>query len=185
MSAWIRRFVPVLTALAVCALLGALLWSPLQSALRYADLLAQPGPAPASLPSPLPGARLSDTWGAARSEGRRHEGIDIFAARNTPIRATVGGVVSGLREDRLGGRTVTVTGPGGYHHYYAHLQRYPDLKAGQWIAAGTTVGYVGDSGNARGTPPHLHYGVYTPLWQAVNPYPLLRKEPGTGNEAGG
>ena len=46
---------------------------------------------------------------------------------------------------------------------------------GDWVAPGTVVGYVGDSGNAAGTPTHLHYGVYTPLWQAVNPYPLLKK----------
>ncbi len=163
-------------ALALCALLSALWWPQLLAGLRYAELLRQPAPTSASLPNPLPGTRLSDTWGVARSEGRRHEGIDIFAARGTPIRASSGGLVARIGQDRLGGRTVTVTGPGGYHHYYAHLERYPALRRGDWIAAGTVVGYVGDSGNAKGTPPHLHYGVYTPLWTAVNPYPLLEKE---------
>jgi len=73
-------------------------------------------------------------------------------------------------------KNLTITGPGGYHHYYAHLKRYPALKVGDWIGLGTVVGYVGDSGNAVGTPPHLHYGVYTSTWTAIDPYPLLKRE---------
>jgi peptidoglycan LD-endopeptidase LytH len=168
----------LISALLVVALLGGvslLAWPSIRNAMRYAELLRQPGPETSSLAAPLPGVRYADTWGGARSEGRRHEGVDIFAPRDTPIRATVGGVVSRVGLDRLGGRIVYVTGPGGYHHYYAHLERYADLNAGQWISAGTIVGYVGDSGNAQGTPPHLHYGVYSPGWQATNPYPLLKK----------
>ena len=76
--------------------------------------------------------------------------------------------------DRLGGRTVMILGPGGVRHYYAHLERYAELSRGEWIKAGQVVGFVGDSGNARGTPTHLHYGIYTPSG-AVNPYPLLNK----------
>ncbi|ULH15748.1 M23 family metallopeptidase [Deinococcus sp. KNUC1210] len=171
-----RRLLVLTGLIVVLALLGALLWPQLQTALRYADLLRQPAPTAASLSDPLPGVRYADTWGGARSEGRRHEGVDIFAPRNTRIYAATEGVVSRIGEDRLGGRTVTVTGPGGYHHYYAHLERYPALKVGEWVTVGTVVGYVGDSGNAKGTPTHLHYGVYTPMWTAVNPYPLLRKD---------
>ena len=63
-------------------------------------------------------------------------------------------------------------GPGGQRHYYAHLDRYPDLTAGEWVNSGDVVGYVGDSGNAKGTPTHLHYGIYTAAG-AINPYPLL------------
>ncbi len=164
-----------LLALLVLAGLGWLLWPGIQRALQYADLLRQPAPSTSSLPLPLPGVRFADTWGGARSEGRSHEGVDIFAPRGTAIRSTTRGVVERIGPNRLGGRTVTVTGPGGYHHYYAHLERYSALKVGDWVAPGTVVGYVGDSGNAAGTPTHLHYGVYTPLWQAVNPYPLLKK----------
>lgn len=138
---------------------------------RRAALLA--APAPTALPNPLPGAALTDTWGGARSGGRTHEGIDIFARRNTPIRATTGGVVLNVGPNGLGGRTVMILGPGGQRHYYAHLERYPALKRGEWVKAGAVVGYVGDSGNARGTPPHLHYGIYT-AGGAINPYPLLR-----------
>lgn len=170
-----RRLWLLLLALVLLGGLVWLAWPAIQQARQYAELLAEPGPAAGSLPSPLPGRALSDTWGAARSGGRSHQGIDIFAPRGTAIRSATRGFVARIGEDELGGRTVTVTGPGGHHHYYAHLERYPDLKAGQWIAAGTVVGYVGDSGNARGTPTHLHYGVYTPSWQAVNPYPLLKR----------
>lgn len=171
----LRSLLSWLLALALLAGLVYVAWPSVQRATRYAGLLRQPPPLASSLPSPLPGVRYADTWGGARSEGRRHEGVDIFAPRGTQVRSTTPGVVGRIGADRLGGRTVTVTGPGGYHHYYAHLERYPALKVGDWILAGTVVGYVGDSGNAAGTPTHLHYGVYTPMWSAVNPYPLLKR----------
>jgi murein DD-endopeptidase MepM/ murein hydrolase activator NlpD len=63
-------------------------------------------------------------------------------------------------------------GPGGQRHYYAHLDRYSDVRRGQRIVIGDVLGYVGTTGNARGTPPHLHYGVYDSSG-AINPYPLL------------
>lgn len=141
---------------------------------QQVNLLQQPLPTDNSLPSPLLGQHLTDTWGGARSEGRRHEGIDIFAPRNTPIRATTQGVVSKVGDDRLGGKVVVIVGPGGAGHYYAHLEDYADISPNQWIETGDTVGYVGDSGNAKGTPPHVHYGVYI-NGSAVNPYPLLIK----------
>ncbi len=145
-----------------------------QDAQRSAALRAAPLPGPSSLPLPLPGVKFADTWGGARSQGRRHEGVDIFAPRNTPVRATTRGRVLNVGPDNLGGRTVMVLGPGGARHYYAHLERYPALKRGDWIEAGAVVGYVGDSGNAAGTPTHLHYGIYQ-HGGAVNPYPLLKK----------
>ncbi len=141
---------------------------------QQVNLLQQPLPTDNSLPSPLLGQHLTDTWGGARSEGRRHEGIDIFAPRNTPIKATTQGVVSKVGDDRLGGKVVVIVGPGGAGHYYAHLEDYADISPNQWIETGDTVGYVGDSGNAKGTPPHVHYGVYI-NGSAVNPYPLLIK----------
>ncbi|WP_291423835.1 M23 family metallopeptidase [Deinococcus sp.] len=149
-----------------------LLWPSVQRAQRYAALLN--APAPTTLPNPLPGRRLVDTWGGARSGGRHHEGIDIFAPRGTPIHATTRGIVLNVGPNDLGGRTVMILGPGQQRHYYAHLERYPNLARGQWVSAGDIVGYVGDSGNARGTPTHLHYGLYT-LRGAINPYPLLRR----------
>ena len=79
--------------------------------------------------------------------------------------------------NRLGGRIVRVFGPGGQWHYYAHLDRFADVRTGDVIAGGTVIGYVGDSGNARGTPPHLHYGIYRFRGGAINPYPLLKNFP--------
>ena len=132
--------------------------------------------APKSLPVPVEGvspAQLIDSWGAPRSGGRRHKGIDIFAPRRTRVLSATEGVVVRRGESRLGGRVVWVLGPGGQRHYYAHLDGWADVKAGKWLEAGTVLGYVGDSGNAKGTPPHLHYGVYPRGRAAVNPYPLL------------
>ena len=138
------------------------------------SLLQQELPTANSLPSPLPEQHLTDTWGAARSQGRSHEGIDIFAARGTPIRATTQGIVRKVGENTLGGRVVVVVGPGGAGHYYAHLEDYADISPNDWVDAGDIIGYVGDSGNAKGMPPHVHYGIYI-SGSAVNPYPLLQK----------
>ncbi|GAF59897.1 peptidase, M23/M37 family [Psychrobacter sp. JCM 18902] len=138
------------------------------------SLLQQELPTENSLPSPLPEQHLTDTWGAARSQGRSHEGIDIFAARGTPIRATTQGIVSKVGENTLGGRVVVVVGPGGAGHYYAHLEDCADISPNDWVNVGDIIGYVGDSGNAKGTPPHVHYGIYI-NGSAVNPYPLLQK----------
>ena len=117
---------------------------------------------------------LNDTWGAARSEGRTHEGIDIFASRNTPVLSASDGVIIRQGESDRGGTVVWIYGTDGLSHYYAHLENFSDHKVGQNVAAGDTIGYVGNSGNAITTPPHLHYGVYTDTG-ATNPYPLLTR----------
>lgn len=122
---------------------------------------------------PLP-ARLVDTYGAPRSSGRRHEGIDIFAPRHTPVLSTTRGVIVRRGDNRLGGRVVMVLGPGGQLHYYAHLEVFSELPLGAWVEPGLVLGYVGISGNAQVTPPHLHYGIYQPGGGAIDPYPLLR-----------
>ena len=135
---------------------------------------------PSSVRVPVQGLerrQVNDTWGAARSQGRTHEGTDLFAKRGTPVLSATRGIVTRLTENNLGGTVLYVMGPGGYQHYYAHLERYAKFKAGDWVKAGDTLGFVGNSGNAAGTPPHLHYGLYTPDWQAVNPYPLLARAP--------
>ena len=147
----------------------------IESKWQQVNLLQEELPVDNSLPSPLPGQQLTDTWGGARSEGRSHEGIDIFAKRNAPIQATTHGVITRIGDDRLGGRVVVIVGPGGAGHYYAHLEDYADINVNDWVEAGDIIGYVGDSGNAKGTPPHVHYGIYI-NGDAVNPYPLLIKE---------
>lgn len=129
---------------------------------------------PASLPVPLRVARprLVDSWGAARSGGRTHQGIDIFAPRGTPVTTPVSGLVLRIGENRLGGNVVTVLGPALQVHYFAHLDRFGGFREGDVVRVGDVLGFVGDSGNAKGGPPHLHYGIYAG-GRAINPYPML------------
>jgi murein DD-endopeptidase MepM/ murein hydrolase activator NlpD len=163
--------------LAVILILGAALLEPWLRHLSYAMRLASL-PAPAELPVPVQGVgpkALRDTWHGPRSGGRKHEGIDIFAKRGTPVLSSTEGIVLRVGSNRLGGLVVWVLGPAGERHYYAHLDGYADVRAGMRVGAGRVLGYVGDSGNAKGTPPHLHYGIYQ-AGGAVNPYPRLRPE---------
>jgi peptidoglycan LD-endopeptidase LytH len=75
--------------------------------------------------------------------------------------------------NRLGGNVVKVLGPGLEWHYYAHLDRYGAFRRGDVVRPGDVLGYVGDSGDARGTPTHLHYAIYSSSGHARNPYPRL------------
>lgn len=168
--------------LIVLAVLGLLAWpwlGPKLDYLRFAIQLST-RPAPTAVAVPVAGVTrrgLVDTWGGARSEGRRHEGIDIFARRGTAVLAATEGLVARIGENRLGGLSVWIYGPGRQRHYYAHLDRYVDtLSAGDRVAVGDVLGYVGNSGNAQGTPTHLHYGIYA-MSGAINPYPLLMSPP--------
>ena len=132
--------------------------------------------APEMLQVPVVGIspnQLRDTWGAPRSEGRQHQGIDIFAPKGTPVISTTPGIVQRIGQNRLGGNCVWILGPSGQVHYYAHLDHFGDIQPNQKIEPGDVIGYVGNSGNARSTPSHLHYCIYTFFGQAVNPFPLL------------
>jgi murein DD-endopeptidase MepM/ murein hydrolase activator NlpD len=159
---------------------GLAIRPPVVEAVRRARLLsASP---PAFLPVPVDGVEpegLRDTWGEPRSGGRRHQGIDIFAARRTPVRSTTRGVVVHRGPNPLGGRTVTILGPGGWRHYYAHLQQYGGQRRGDWVEAGEVIGFVGTSGNAPPKAPHLHYAIYT-REGPVDPYPMLSRSPRPG-----
>jgi peptidoglycan LD-endopeptidase LytH len=131
---------------------------------------------PKSLPVPVDGVRpaaIRNSWGAPRDRDRRHQGIDIFAKQGTPVRSTTEGLVVRLGQNRLGGNVVWVMGPGRQTHYYAHLSRFGAFEPGDRVLAGDIIGYVGDTGNARGTPHHLHYGVYQLGGGAINPFPLI------------
>jgi murein DD-endopeptidase MepM/ murein hydrolase activator NlpD len=117
--------------------------------------------------------QVADTWGASRGTGRRHEGQDIFAPKGTPVLSATSGFVYNIGENNLGGQTVSVIGAGGRVYYYAHLDKYaPGLEEGDRVTTRTVLGYVGTTGNAQGTPPHLHFGIYTGSG-AINPLPLL------------
>lgn len=126
---------------------------------------------------PLDGpVQFVNDWGFPRSDGRSHEGTDLFARRGTPVVAMADGIVDGVsRHDvGLGGLTVTYT-VDDHRIYNAHLSAVADgLEAGAPVHAGQVIGTVGTSGNARGTPPHNHLGVYRPDGAPVNPYPIVR-----------
>lgn len=112
-------------------------------------------------------------WGDSRSGGaRRHEGNDIFAPRGTPLVAVADGIVRSTKVGGLGGKTVWLRdGEGrGLSYYYAHLDSQL-VRPGQRVSRGDTVGLVGNTGNARTTPPHLHFGIYRR--GARDPFPYL------------
>lgn len=122
-------------------------------------------------------SQVSNTWHAARGTDRLHEGQDIFAPQGTPVFSATDGYIANIGQNSLGGQTVSVVGAGGRTYYYAHLDSYaPRIVAGDYVTKQTLLGYVGTTGNAVGTPPHLHFGVYTPAG-AMNPLPLLRDRP--------
>jgi peptidoglycan LD-endopeptidase LytH len=167
--------IAVLVAVGIVATAGARVLRPSLERAWFICTLATDSP-PSQLPSPVAAARarrLMDSWGAARSGGRHHEGIDIFAAKGTAVLSTTRGVVTRVGTNRLGGQIVGVLGPGLEWHYYAHLDRFGTFREGDIVHAGDVLGYVGNTGNARGTRPHLHYGIYHA--GATNPYPRLAR----------
>jgi peptidoglycan hydrolase CwlO-like protein len=137
---------------------------------------------------PVPGAGFSDDFGAPRYGGgfHPHGGNDMFAARNTPIHAPFGGSVEDSTNG-LGGIAVKVYGSQGWV-YNAHLDHIQPGVVGTTVSAGTVIGYVGDSGDAKGGATHDHFEFHTSVWpatwkspygyvqigDAVDPYPYLR-----------
>jgi murein DD-endopeptidase MepM/ murein hydrolase activator NlpD/SH3-like domain-containing protein len=106
--------------------------------------------------------RIGSYWGDNRDEGgRRHEGIDIFATKGTPAIAAANGTVTGVTENKLGGKVVFMRpDEKDYALYYAHLDAQL-VQSGQQVHIGDTLGLVGNTGNAQYTPSHLHFGIYT------------------------
>jgi peptidoglycan LD-endopeptidase LytH len=113
---------------------------------------------------------FSDTWGAPRSGGRKHEGVDMIADKGTPIVAVVDGFAQ-QSTNVLGGNTIEFTGADGNRYYYAHLDSWASL--GQ-VVAGTVIGYVGQTGDAQESVPHLHFEIHPGGGPAVDPYPTVR-----------
>ncbi len=114
---------------------------------------------------------IASFFGAARDAGvRRHEGVDIFAPRSTPVLAVAKGRITRVNTNRLGGNVVWQRDPErNLSYYYAHLDSQL-VSPGQNLAIGDTVGLVGNTGNAITTPPHLHFGIYASGYGAIDPY---------------
>lgn len=155
---------------------------------------ASPAPAPVAAPpsefprpliipvSGVPTGMLSDNYDDPRSGGREHRAIDIMAERGTPVLAADDGTIVKLFDSDRGGLTVYQFDPTEtYSYYYAHLDAYADaLEEGQSVKRGDLIGYVGTSGNAPDSAPHLHFQISELdedkswwLGEPMNPFPIL------------
>ena len=116
--------------------------------------------------------QISDTWGAPRPGGRSHKGQDIFAPRGTEIFPAAEGYITRMGESGLGGKHVFIAAAGARRYYYAHLDSFGEIRVGDRVTTDTVIGYVGNTGNAISTPPHLHFGIYLASG-AIDPLPLM------------
>lgn len=124
---------------------------------------------------PVNGAvTFTDSWGAPRSGGRSHRGVDMIAARGVPIVAIFDGKIERYSNSALGGKSIYFRSDAGDRYYYAHLDDFAGVATGEWIGAGTVIGYNGSTGNAPANLPHLHFEYHPGGGGAVNPYPLVR-----------
>ncbi len=131
---------------------------------------ATPANAGSGMACPVAGPRsFADTWGAPRSGGRRHQGVDMMAPGGTPLVAVESGSVR-FKTNRLGGNAVWLAGASGTRYYYAHLSSWEGSSRS--VDRGEVIGYVGATGNA--TVNHLHFEVHPGGGTAVNPYPYVR-----------
>ncbi len=156
-------------------LIIGLLWLALTSSAteeRPASMIAK------ELIFPVSGkSNIGSYWGDARDAGgRRHEGIDVFASKGTPVVAVTDGYVLEVTEDGIGGKSVTIQSDDyTWRSYYAHLDAQKVSK-GQLVKKGQLIGTVGNTGNAKTTPPHLHFGMYE-YRGAIDPLPYVKTSP--------
>jgi peptidoglycan LD-endopeptidase LytH len=119
-------------------------------------------------------SQFRDTWGAPRSGGRSHKGTDVFAVMGEPVLAFTDGSIARHTNGGLGGISVYLQGDDGNLYYYTHLQRIDANGAvGRRVQGGEVIAYNGDSGNARGGAPHVHFEVKPGGGASINPYPWL------------
>jgi murein DD-endopeptidase MepM/ murein hydrolase activator NlpD len=119
---------------------------------------------------PVAGARFVNDFGVAKPSGRHHDGVDLYADRGTPVVAPVAGTVEQVRGPRAG-LQFTLRGDDGHTYIGTHLDGF---GASGRVAAGEVIGTVGSTGNARGTPPHLHFEIHLDGSTVSNPHPALR-----------
>ena len=150
---------------------------------RRAAAKVTPAPAPAPGGGPVGASGTAcilqrpysfvDSWGAARSGGRRHQGTDVMAPHGARVFAFVDGVVSRESSSTNGGIQLYLQGDNGVEYFYAHLSGYA-VSTGTRVRAGQLVAYNGQTGNARYTAPHTHFEVHL-AGGPVNPYPYLKR----------
>lgn len=134
---------------------------PIVALVALAEALIPPGP----LTQPVLGASARDwnprtLWRAPWGASGVHKGIDIFARHGETVMAAQSGLVLWRGSLAQGGKAILVVTPRGWLHYYAHLSRI-QTRPGAWVVPGEPIGEVGDTGNAKGKSPHLHYAVLT------------------------
>lgn len=117
---------------------------------------------------------FTNDWGFPRTGGRTHQGNDLFAIEGTPAVAVTSGQVK-FGQDPLGGQIARLYEPDGTYYYYAHLKGFEGVA--RPVTVGETIGYVGKTGNAIGTSPHVHFEWHPQGGAAVNPYDALRAAP--------
>lgn len=158
-------------------------WSGLSAAVTPPDSSSSPGvtlPPPSSPPAPgatyrdpLPTGQLISPFGAPRDGGARsHEGIDIAAPRGTAVVSIGTGVITRRGDAGRCGLRVAVKHSDGAESIYCHLNAIGPLHTGQAVYPGSLLGWVGTTGNATGTTPHLHFEIHR-SGRAVNPAPLI------------
>ncbi|MEQ9094040.1 MAG: M23 family metallopeptidase, partial [Miltoncostaeaceae bacterium] len=131
---------------------------------------------------PLAGAsHFSDDWLYPRPGGRYHEGIDLFAARGTPVVAVAGGTLSRVGYSGISGNRLWLRDDAGTEFFYAHLDAFaPAAAEGARVEKGTVIGYNGDTGDARGTSPHVHFEIHPGGGGPIRPYPIVSAWPRVG-----
>lgn len=144
----------------------------LQRAANGSGCPLPPGSVSGGLACPVDQPRsYTNTWGAPRSGGRSHVGVDILAPMRTPIRAYENGTISRMHSNSLGGISLYLRGNSGNEYYYTHMSGYATgVSVGQSVKAGQHIAFIGDSGNAAGIP-HLHWEVRPGGGGNANPYP--------------
>ena len=119
--------------------------------------------------------RYSDDWGAARQNTGAHQGNDVFAPAGTPVLAVTDGTLRRVGTARVPGNRLYLWSDSGDYYFYGHLSSFEaDARSGRRVKAGEVLGYVGSTGDAEPTPPHVHFEVHPGGGGPVNPYPFLR-----------